>query len=68
MYAIRSYYVLANHYQLQLETDDQVEFLDSINITCNSQSLDQVLGMINSFVVEDIKLVHTDNKLIVRKQ
>jgi transmembrane sensor len=60
--------ILADYYNMELITAPDIRFIDSVNLTCSTQSLDEILSYINSFLLENIELVTADNKLIVRKQ
>jgi transmembrane sensor len=60
--------ILADYYSLELITSEDVQFIDSVNIKYSTQSLDELLSRINSFLLEDIEIVPAGDKLIVRKQ
>lgn len=57
--------VLADFYQLELITSKDVEFSESINVTCSTESLDDVLYSINNSIVADVRLLKQNELLIV---
>ena len=59
---------LADFYRLKLKMDKNVQFNESVNLTCSTESLDRVLYIINNMLTENIELVSKDDLLIVRKQ
>jgi transmembrane sensor len=60
--------ILADYYDLQLVTGENVESVESVTLTCSTESLDEVLFSVNNSLVGDIKLLNANNYLIVRKQ
>jgi len=60
--------ILADFYHLELITDKDLQFIESVTLNCSTESLDRVLFTINSTLTENIRLVVKDNLLIVKKQ
>jgi ferric-dicitrate binding protein FerR (iron transport regulator) len=60
--------VLADFYQLELITAKDLEFNESINVTCSTESLDDVLYSINNSIVADVRLLKQNELLIVSKK
>jgi len=60
--------VLADFYHLELITARDLEFTESINVTCGTESIDNVLYSINNAIVADVRLLKQNELLIVSKK
>jgi len=59
--------ILADFYHLKLVADEKVQFIESVTLTCSTESLDRILFAINNSLTENIELITKDDLLIVRK-